>query len=376
MAGQIIKRGERRWLVRWFLGRNPDTGKKLYASKTVHGTKRDARQFLNEKLRSQDLGLDTRPTRETLNQQLDAWLEAKRGISARTLEGYHWTLELYVKPELGTLRLDQVRASHVEAWIRALEKRGLSPRTIRIAHSLLGAALKKAVRWGKLPANPAALVELPKQQHREMHALSADQVARFRRKAAKSAHATLFDFLLGTGCRPGEAFGLRWQDLDLAAGTLAIRQALTRVDGKPAFGEPKTRGSRRALPLPDSLVASMREHRRAQAAHALKLGSTYNRELDLVFANEVGEPLDARNVVNRHFKPALEEAELPATIRLYDLRHTHATLLLAQGVHPKVAAERLGHATTRQTLDTYSHVLPGMQEEASRMLNEVLFSRS
>jgi integrase len=145
------------------------------------------------------------------------------------------------------------------------------------------------------------------------------------------------------------------------------------VEGRPAFKEPKTAGSRRALPLPLSLVAVLRDHRKHQAERALKLGPAYDRAADLVFANEVGAPLDLRNVVNRHFKPALEAAELPSTVRLYDLRHSHATALLAAGVHPKVAAERLGHATTRQTLDTYSHVLPGMQEEATRRIEDLLF---
>ena len=117
-------------------------------------------------------------------------------------------------------------------------------------------------------------------------------------------------------------------------------------------------------------------HRRVQAERSLKLGPAYARELDLVFANEAGRPLELRNITNRSFKPALKAAGIPGSVRLYDLRHTHATLLLAEGVHPKVAAERLGHATTRLTLDTYSHVLPGMQEEATRRIEQALFPHS
>ena len=183
--------------------------------------------------------------------------------------------------------------------------------------------------------------------------------------------------MLGTGCRPGEALALRWQDLDFDAGRATIRRALTKAaDGRPAFKEPKTAGSRRAIPLPSSLAAVLRDHRKSQAEHALKLGLSYDRASDLVFANEAGTPLDARNVVNRHFKPAVKAAGLPNALRLYDLRHTHATMLMAQGINPKVVAERLGHATTRQTLDTYSHALPGMQEEATRRVEELVFRQS
>jgi integrase len=169
---------------------------------------------------------------------------------------------------------------------------------------------------------------------------------------------------------------LRWADLDLKAGVATIRRALTTIGGHPAFGEPKTAGSRRCIPLPGSLVTTLVEHRRQQAECAMRLGPAFDREADLVFANGRGCPLELRNLAQRHLKPILRRAKLPESLRLYDLRHTHATLLLAEGVHPKVAAERLGHATTRMTLDVYSHVLPGMQEEATRRLGEVVFGPS
>ncbi len=153
-----------------------------------------------------------------------------------------------------------------------------------------------------------------------------------------------------------------------------IRRALTKVGGKPGFKEPKTTGSRRSIPLPKSLAGALVEHRRRQSAQALALGPIYDRDLDLVFASEIGTPLDHRNLVRRHFKPAVRAAKLPPALRLYDLRHTHATTLLAEGVNPKVVAERLGHSSVRMTLDTYSHVLPGMQEEATELIEVALFA--
>ena len=178
-----------------------------------------------------------------------------------------------------------------------------------------------------------------------------------------------------TGARPGEAVALRWKDTDLEARAISIGRALTRVEGARAFKDPKTRGSRRTLPIPETLASVLRAHRAMQAAQALRLGDHYDREADLVFANELGAPIDLRNLTSRHFKPALERAGLPASLRLYDLRHTHATALLTLGIHPKVVAERLGHASTRMTLDVYSHVLPGMQEEAVRALEQSLIAK-
>ena len=389
--GEVIARGERRWMIRWSLGRDEATGRYRAKTKTIRGTRRDAERELRRIQRSRDTGGYCEPSKETLNAFLDRWLESSGSrVSPRTLADYTWLLKRYVRPHLGHFRLEQIRPLDVQEMLGALEKqttiygqgrkgeenkpaRTLSPRTIRLAHAILGSALKQAVRWELLHRNPADYVDLPRQERREMQALTAEQVATLREQLAVDSYAPLFDFLIGTGARPGEALALRWQDLDLEEGRATIRRALTKVDGKPAFKGPKTAGSRRAIPLPSSLVAVLREHRKRQAQQILKLGAAYDREAELVFANEAGGPLDLRNVVNRHFKPALERAKLSSTIRLYDLRHTHATALLAAGVHPKVAAERLGHSSTRQTLDTYSHVLPGMQEEATRLIEESLF---
>jgi integrase len=206
-----------------------------------------------------------------------------------------------------------------------------------------------------------------------MRALSAEEVGQLRRALEGDRRAVLFGFLPGTGCRPGEALALRWQDLDLEVGRATIRRAATTARGKGRqIQEPKTGGSRRLIPLPASLVVSLTDHGRAQAEKALKLGAAYERNADLVFANEVGGLLELRNTTNRHFKPALEGAKLPKTIRLYDLRHTHVTLLLAAGVRPKVAAERLDHSTTLETLDLDSHLLPGMKGEATAKLEATL----
>jgi hypothetical protein len=173
--------------------------------------------------------------------------------------------------------------------------------------------------------------------------------------------------------RPGEYLGLRWADVDLERGRVVVQRAVAWQAGAWSFTEPKTPRSRRSIPLPPSVVRLLREHRRQQAAERLAAGHRY-QHLDLVFATETGTPIDLRNLAQRHFKAVLKAAGLPPTIRLYDLRHTSATLLLAAGEHPKVVSERLGHATILLTLDTYSHVLPTMQQGAAERLERALFA--
>lgn len=390
-SGQIISKGDRKWQVRWFEG--VEDGKRIYRSKTIHGTKRDAQRYLNGVHTSRDLGTYAAPSKKTLGEFLDDWLESRRSqLQPRTLESYAWLLDRYVRPwgvpplsrrRLDTLRLEDIQALVNDLGTREVQRakgeklegtgRTLSARTIRLTHAVLGAALKDAVRQRLIVTNPAELAKLPRQERREMRALTPDEVQRFREAAREDDFAPLWDFFLATGCRPGEALAVRWQDLDLERGRLQIVRALTRVKGKPEFKEPKTKGSRRSIPLGPSVVRTLARHRKAQAENALKLGRDYARDLDLVFANPLGTPLDQRNLARRHFEPILKRAEL-GTLRMYDLRHTHATQLLVDGVHAKVVSERLGHSSIRTTLDVYTHVIPGMQADATDRLERSIFA--
>ncbi len=373
-SGQITARGERKWLVRWYVDTDA-SGKRKYSAKTVHGTKKAAQRYLNSVLRSRDLGQYVEPSRITLDAYLDQWLEtaAKPKVATRTHEDYRYMLDRYVRPILGARRLDSLRPLDAQKLIGELEERGLSPRTVRIAHGIFKSALAQAVRWQMLARNPAADVDLPKGRKTEMQALSKDEVARFRKAAKGSRRAVLFDFALATGMRPSEYLALAWRDVDLEAGTVTVRRALASTHGGWELKDTKTRSSRRTIPLPASLISALREHRRAQAKLMLKAGPAYARKLDLVFATEVGQPLDRISLGRCHFKPILKAAELPTEIRLYDLRHTCCSLALQAGIPVRVVAERLGHASAAMTLDVYGHVLPGDQERATAKLGEVLF---
>lgn len=241
---------------------------------------------------------------------------------------------------------------------------------------MLRQALKQAVRWRLLPVNPAADVDLPKWKKREMRAMSPEEAERFRRACEGRPMGLLFSFLLATGLRPGEALGLRWRDCELEARQVRVTQTLVRLkSGAWEFRPPKTRTSRRTVPVPRSLARELLEHRRRQAARRLAKGPKW-QDHDLVFSGLQGQPIDAHNLGTRYFKAILKVARLSHELRVYDLRHSCATLLLAAGEHPKVVAERLGHATTTLTLDTYTHVLPGMQERATERLEEMLYGGS
>lgn len=339
---------------------------------------RSAQKVLTEALRDMDAGTFVEPTSLILNNYLDRWLEtaARPRVTERTHVGYKRLLDCHVKPELGLRKLSEVRPLHIQKLYTDMQERGLSARTVRYLHAVLSSALKQAVRWGMLPRNPAEWVELPKQTRKEMHALSPDEAARFLKAATEDRWGVLFAFALATGMRPEEYLGLQWKDVDLEGGAVTVRRALIwrAKGGGWYFGEPKTARSRRLIPLPATTLRALAEHRRKQAEGRLKAGPSYQQH-DLVFATPTGGPLMPHNLKCRHFRPILERAKLPQSFRLYDLRHSCATLLLAAGEHPKVVSERLGHASVTLTLDTYSHVLPTMQEAASQKLEKMLFSK-
>ena len=184
-------------------------------------------------------------------------------------------------------------------------------------------------------------------------------------------HGLVFEFALLTGMRPEEFLAVKWGDLDTQRKTIKVRRALVRHKGEWVFTEPKTSRSRRTIVLPESLVHKLVIHRQKQSFDEQKAANLWDKN-DLIFCGEFGVPLAIPNLTYRYYRPILEKAGLPR-IRLYDLRHSHATLLLAADEHPKVVAERLGHSTIVLTLDTYSHVLPTMQKRATDKLEKMIF---
>ncbi len=374
MAGQITKRNENTWLVRIFLGREAN-GKRKYYSKTIHSTKKgDAQKFLTAKLREKDLGVFVEPAAETLDKYLDRWLRdiAKNKLSERTFENYESLLKAHIRNKIGSKRLSDLQAYEIQKLYNEMKNAGYSSRTVRHAHSVLSSALKQAVKWRMIFQNPCDLCQLPKADKTEMKYFTSDETAKFLQTAKTDRQYALFYLAIETGMRPEEYLGLQWQDIDFDQKALSVRRALiARKGGGYYFAEPKTKKSRRSIPLSDSLLNELRRHRRDQLELRMKLGADY-QNTDLVFTSRIGTPVDHKNLAERRFKGLRDKAGLPK-IRLYDLRHTTATLLLSAGLNPKVVAERLGHASIVLTLDTNSHVLPTMQKDATDQIEKMMF---
>lgn len=371
--GQVERVGSDRWRIRWYVGLAPD-GRRLYQRRTITGTKQAAERELAEAIKRVEGGLiESDRTVATL---IAEWLESKatsRKVTARTLADYTYQAEKYVLPVLGPVKLRSLRFHHAQTLVNYLAREGKASETVRKAYRVLYGALAFGVRLQLLSHNPAGNVELPRLDRRQMHALSADEARRFMGAVRDNRHEALFAFLLGTGCRPSEALALAWSDLDLERGAVTIRRSVERVGTALSVVErTKTQGSLRTLALSRALTDVLRAHRARQAQHALGLGQGYDRAADLVFANDSGGLLDSRNVVNRYFKPALARAGLSSAIRLYDLRHSHATLLLHEGVNVKAVAARLGHASAAMTLDRYAHALPVAESQAVAALEALL----
>jgi len=370
------------WVVRIFLGRD-ENGKQKFHKKIIKGTKKEAVTYETKKLRERDLGISIESTNTTLNKYLDEWLDkaAKHRLRERTFEDYKEYLKRYVRHVIGSKKLCDLKPLDIQKLYTDLLERNLSARTVRYAHAVLSSALKQAVKWQILVVNPCDAVDLPKQQRTEMNALTPAEATKFLEAARTDKWYVIFSLALATGMRPEEYLGLQWKDLNFDTGTMIVRRALVwkRKGGGWSLQEPKTSQSRRTIPLPVSVLKELREHRRKQNEERLSIGAEYQNN-DFIFAGEFGTPILASNLFRRHFQPIItklvEEGKLKKKIRLYDLRHSCATLLLSAGENPKVVSERLGHASIILTLDVYSHVLPDMQKSATEKIEKMLFSKN
>lgn len=369
-TGQIVGRGRHCWLVRVFLGRDRRTRKRRYHSRMVRGPIRHAQTYLNKVLRDRDLGRHVDGADISLNEYLDQWLEisAKPRLREKSYRSYESLLRRYVRPSLGARNLAAICPLDIQAAYQQLNEHGLSARTVRYTHSVLRSAMRQAIRWRLLAEDPTNGAQLPRLRRREVQALSAEQSRLFLEAALGTPYGPVFAVALTTAARPSEYLALKWQDINWERGTLSVTRTLERVSGAWGFAETKRARSRRVIKLQE-WVLELLEDLHAERKPKLP-GNSWSGASDLVFTMPSGRPIDSDKLARR-FKSILEQAGLP-TIRLYDLRHTGATLALAAGVPPKVVSEQLGHASAAFTLDIYSHVLPHMQEEAAAKVESVL----
>lgn len=373
MRGYIVRRGPNSFAAVVYLGRDPVTGKekrKWYS----HTTRREAEAHIAQ-LVSLVQGSGFLPTTKLRTEEyLEQWLRdyATGTVAPTTLAIYTNAIRRHLSPAFAHVPLSRLSPQAIQGFLSASGQAGLSSATIHLLYRVLREALGHAVKWGLLARNPCAMVDAPKLRREALHVLDEEQVRIFLGEAKRtSAHYPLYLAAITTGMRRGELLGLRWKDLGFTLGVASIQQTFYRLGRQQLFRPPKTAKARRTIVLPPVLVETLLHVREEQVRQQKLLGNKYE-DLGLVFAQPNGKPLHAHNVVQRDFRKVLARASLPK-IRFHDLRHVHATLLLQQGVHPKVVQERLGHSAIGVTLDTYSHVLPGIQEQAVAGLQARLF---
>ncbi len=309
----------------------------------------------------------------TVGEYLDRWLRdsVRDTVKDSTFASYRQLVGTHVKPALGRVKLEKLSSTHVRGLLRQNLDAGLSPRTVQYVRFVLRRALDGAVADRLIPRNPAADARAPQVRREEMKPLSPAQARVFLEAARDDRLHALYVLAVHCGLRQGELLGLRWEDVDAEAGTLGVQRTLVGTeDGTPVFGSPKTRRSRRRIRLTSGAARALTRHRKRQLEERMALAGSW-RDQGLVFATAIGTPLSRHNLVRRSFKLLLKRCGLPE-VRFHDLRHTCATLLLSRGQHPKLVQELLGHSTIAITLDTYSHVLPGMGDGLADAMDDAL----
>lgn len=385
IRGQIIAKGDKKWLVRAFVGFDAK-GKRDYKSEIVHGAFSQAQQALTGMIGAIDTEQFVAPSKQLLTDYLTNWLDttATMRVSVATLTSYRSVMSR-VMTALGHHRLDKITPQMIQQVYSGMTADGLSPRSVEVTHTILKQALEQAVVWRLIPRNPTKGAERPARSKAEMHAFNAEEVDLFLEAARSSTLPAIWLAFVATGLRPQEMFALKWTDIeqriarvqrngayiDAPTTILNVQRAMKHV-GKGRY-EPsstlKTKKSKRTVAIPQTLVDALNAHKRTQAEQMLAAGERFERN-GYIFTNRNGRPLDVNNV--RDLFHALCVKAKVRKIRLYDLRHTHATLLLGAGVHLKVVSERLGHSSIMLTGDTYSHVMPEVEHETALTVEALL----
>jgi integrase len=376
VKGHLRQRSLGRWAV-VLDHRDPETGNRKRRWHSFTGTKREAQMEVARLIAERQSGLSIDPSRETVAAFLDRWIEHMKGqVAPKSLERYTELARKSLAPLLGGLVLTKLQPAHIsQAYAKALtsgRRNGggaLSPRTVTHMHRILRQALQQAVRWQLLARNPADAVRPPKVERGAMTTYDLAQTAELIE--ALRGNRLLVPVILAVLCglRRGEIAALKWRSVSLESGQLAVVASAEQTKAGVRYKPPKS-GRSRTLALPATVAAELRAHQLNQAEELLRLGI---RQTDdgFIVAQADGTPLRPHSLGQEWVRFLARTPALPR-IRFHDLRHAHATHMLANGVHPKVASERLGHSKIGITLDLYSHVIPGMQEDAAARVDDAL----
>lgn len=380
MRGHVERRHKSTYTIIIELGRDPHTGKRRRMSRGFAGTKREAEAEMRRWLHELETGIYIKTDNITFGEFLERWLEhAAHQVAPKTLHRYDEMIRVRVIPALGQIPLKELQVIHLQNFYSQLlsngsrmdgKEGGLSRQTVLHHHRVIRTALGTAVDWQLVPRNVAASAQPPRPDKKEMQILTEQQVGELLALVRGTAYYMPILLAVTTGMRRGEIYGLRWQDVDFG-GTITVKQSAqyTKKEGL-FFKEPKTKKSLRRIAIEARLIEEMRRHRAEQIENMRLLGSAYKNS-GLVICAADGSPVHPDSI-SKWFPIFLRENGLPS-IRFHDLRHTHASILIKQGVHAKVISERLGHASVSITMDTYGHLLPGLQSDAASKVENAIF---
>lgn len=316
-------------------------------------------------LSEQQQGMLPMNSKATVQEYIEIWLEEvhKPIVKLSTYNLYKIIIRIYIVPGLGQIKLQSLMPQHVQSFYSKKLREGLSPKSINNIHGVLHKALANAVRWNLLARNVCDLVTPPRWVRTEKTVLTPEQARHLLAEVKERDLEGFLTLALTTGMRVGELMALHWADIDLIQGSLQVRRTVNYIKGHGYVeSDPKTSKSRRRINLPRFVVEVLTKHQIQQVKQ--RAGNEGWVDQGLVFTNALGGHM-ARTTIRERFNRILKKAGLPH-VRFHDLRHSAATILLSWGIHPKVVQEILGHSQISMTLDTYSHVLPSMQDEVTK----------
>ncbi len=375
--GTIGQLADGRWQGRI---RYKDANTGMQYRTAVYGkSQKEARDKLKKVIKDLDCGVAPTTGKMTFGEWLDYWLEnhVKRQNRLTTWENYATIVRVHIKPVVGQIRLSHLQARDLQKLYnqkfdsgRVDGKGGLSAKTVGLIHLVCHSALKQAIRENIIARNVTEATTRPTKERTEIQPMNEEQVRQFLLTSKNDRFFAAFYLLISTGLRRGEAMGLKWADIDMEAKTLHIQRSLVKTNTEKAkFHPTKTPKSNRLVPLAPDVLEALKAHKAKQEDEKAKLDTAYEDQ-DMVFCREDGVPIYP-DVLDNKFHTLLEKANLPH-FRVHDLRHTFATMMLKQEVHAKIVQEIMGHSNIAVTLNTYSHVLPGIKEDAMQKIQSIL----
>lgn len=376
MRGNITRRGKSSWRLKFDLGSDPVTGKRLTRLVTVRGKRQDAERELTRLLAEADRGTLVDHSALTVAEYFRAWMRDEHSLSAKTRERYGQLIEQQLIPHLGSTLLQKLKPSQVRTWHSTLLRSGgkdgrpLSARTVGHAHRVLHRGLERAVEAETLARNAAHAISPPKVEAAEVQALTAGQMATILTKLEGHPLHPVAAVALGSGMRRGEMLAIRWDDVDLAAGVIRVERSLEETAAGLRFKPPKTRHGKRSISVPESTVEVLKAHRTRQIEVRLQLGLGKHEPGALVFCMPDGSPMSPDNL-SRDWRMAVKALKLPA-VMLHALRHSHASALIAAGMDVLTVSRRLGHGSPVVTLTTYAHLFQKTDTAAANAIEAAL----